>query len=273
MTADFLTISPDAPVLGRIGTIETRLVRTEDEVRAAQRLRYAIFHEELGAPTNSVARIQKRDEDEFDRYCEHLLVLDTSLPEPQQVVGTYRLLDKTAAQKAGGFYAESEFDIAPLVSRPDKNILELGRSCIVAPYRSRRTIEVMWQGIWALVVQRKIDVLFGCASFIGSDPTEHKAALAWLGQNAIQTETKIAPAANAPAVHLINKNKTPTNLRAFAALPPLLKGYLRLGAKVAPHAVVDESFGTIDVLVILPVADIEKRYIAHYGSDASRFAA
>ena len=275
----FRGLHSGSPVLGRMGSMETRLARSAHEIQSAQRLRYTVFYEELGAEADGRTRLHKRDEDGLDRYCDHLLVLDTNLPEHQQIVGTYRLMDQAAASASGSYYSQSEFNLAPMLSADaDKRYLELGRSCIAPAYRSRRTIELMWQGIWSIVLERKIDTLFGCASFTGVDVAEHKEAFSWLESHALVESGMDCPAAASNHFSLTEfrmeaAGDAKRSARAFASLPPLLKGYLRLGAKMASEAVIDDNFGTIDVLVVLDVAQISEKYIAHYGTDASRFAA
>ncbi len=271
----FRKFDTEAQILGRMGSLETRLARSKAEIRAAQALRYAVFYEEMGAKPSKRTKLLRRDKDHLDRYCDHLLVIDTSLDQHNQIVGTYRMMDHGAARAAGGFYSQSEFDLTPLLSaNSDRKYLELGRSCIAKPYRSRRTIELMWQGIWATVLERNIDTIFGCASFAGTNPTEHRQALSWLHANALVDAELDCPAAKSDSFRLPKPRPgSNTSRRDFSALPPLLKGYLRVGAKVAGTAVVDRQFRTIDVLVLLDVAQISDKYIAHYGEDASRFAA
>lgn len=266
-------LDSEAPLLGKLGLLETRLARTKTEICTAQTVRYQVFYEELGAIAPPEMRLVRRDRDRFDQHCDHLLVIDRSSGN-EEVVGTYRLLLDKYALVAGGYYSESEFDLSLLKhTNRGKRLMELGRSCILPDYRSKRVMELLWQGTWAYAVNNKIDILFGCASFSGTDPQKHSTALSWLAGNAM-LESGDCPATVADSVDLTKVEDTGANgRRVLAALPPLLKGYLRLGAKVASHAVVDHQFGTTDVLVVLRVADISPRYLAHYGVDASRFAA
>lgn len=262
-------------LLGRMGPLVTRLARSPDEVREAQRLRHRVFYGEMNAKADLATRLLRRDRDAFDRFCDHLLVLDTNLPKGKRVVATYRVLDEEGARKAGHFYTETEFDLSHLrAHHAGKRFLELGRSCVDPAYRSRRTLELMWQGIWALVQRRRSDILFGCASFPSTDPSRFSPALGWLSAHAaLGVETPCAPV-SADCLPLAACSAQPANLRAgLGDLPPLLKGYLRVGAKVGSHAVFDRQFGTTDVLVVLDVATINPRYVSHYGSNATRFAA
>ncbi len=256
--------------------METRLARTRAEIRTAQEIRYAIFYEEMGAKATMRTRLRRRDSDGFDRYCDHLLVIDKS-DGFDRIVGTYRLLSDRQARLAGGYYTETEFDVLPLLrAMPQARFLELGRSCILPQYRSKRSMELMWQGLWAYVLENKIDVMFGCASFPGTNPQRWAPSLAWLNENATISRHDLCSQRSSQSVRLADLtigDASHDPRRALANLPPLLKGYLRAGAKIGPEAVIDHQFGTIDVLVVLKVADINPRYLAHYGTDASRFAA
>ena len=162
--------APAGDVLGRIANLETRLARSAAEVDAAQAVRYRVFVEEMKAQVAPEAGRRKRDIDSWDAICDHLLVLDTSIEgdAEEQIVGTYRLLRQDVAERTGGFYSASEFAIGELLSRhPDKRFMELGRSCVLPEYRTRRTVELLWQGNWAYALKHGIDAMFGCGSFPG----------------------------------------------------------------------------------------------------------
>ncbi|MCU0832655.1 MAG: GNAT family N-acetyltransferase [Rhizobiaceae bacterium] len=263
-------------VLGRIGQLEVRLARGESEIEAAQRVRHRVFRAEFGGES-ATADQDARDADQFDAHCDHVIVLDQSLAGPQEhrIVGTYRLLPHERAVNAGGFYSEQEFTLRGLVARhPEKRFLELGRSCVLPQWRSKRTMELLWQGVWACTIAGRTDVLVGCASFAGTVPAAHAMALSWLHHHhrakgnwrvkALPERHETMDLMPAEAVDM---------KRALFAMPALIKGYLRLGAMVGEGCVVDADFGTTDVFVVLPVARISARYIRHYGADAGRFAA
>lgn len=263
----------DAP-LGRIGTLEARLACSAVEVEAAQALRFRIFSAFAPGQKNRAGRL---DADRFDAACDHLLVIDRSLPGPDhaRIVGTYRLLRQERARLAGGFYSSAEFELEGLVARhPDRVFLELGRSCVLEPYRSRRTIELLWQGIWAYVRAHGVDVMAGCASFAGTLPAVHAQALSFLAHNC---RADAAWRVRAVASRYRTMDLMPAEAldarAALAAMPPLVKGYLRLGARIGDGCVVDRDFGTTDVFIVLPVEAISARYINYYGADAERFAA
>lgn len=265
-----------SPVLGRIGSLEVRLARSRDEVKSAQQLRYHVFYEEMTAQPSKLQKVTRRDKDGFDRYCDHLLVIDRSRKGGlgDQIVGTYRLMRQSGADLAGGFYTEQEFDVAPLIARhPGKRFMELGRSCVLKEYRGKRTVELLWQGIWAYVIEHKVDVLFGCASLTGTSPKDLALPLSFLKNHAEAPAEWHVRAQPGRAISMQGTGECPDPRRALASLPPLMKGYLRLGGYVGDGAVVDYQFGTTDVLIVLPVENINPRYIGHYGADASRFAA
>jgi len=263
--------------LGRIGGLETRLACCAEEIAAAQAVRFRVFHEELGALADAAGMQERRDADRFDDICDHLLVLDRSLPGPDhaRIVGTYRLLRQESAREAGGFYSSGEFELETLVERhPGRRFLELGRSCVLPDYRSKRTIELLWQGIWSYVRRHGIDVMTGCASFHGTVPAAHAEALSFLSQN--------CRADGDWQVHAVAERYHPMDLMpaeainaraALVAMPPLIKGYLRLGARIGDGCVIDRDFGTTDVFIVLPVDAISERYINYYGAEAERFAA
>ncbi|SKA02744.1 ornithine-acyl[acyl carrier protein] N-acyltransferase [Consotaella salsifontis] len=274
MPRQAMSIDPTMGVLGRLGGMEVRLARSREEIKAAQQLRYHVFYEEMAAQPSALQRMTRRDKDGFDRYCDHLLVIDTqkSAVLTEQIVGTYRLMRDTSAALAGGFYTASEFDIGPMILRhPGKRFLELGRSCVLKDYRGKRTVELLWQGIWAYVLHHKVDVLFGCASLSGTELSTLTLPLTFLANHAkAPDEWRVAAL---PHRSVVIPGECPDPKRALAQLPPLLKGYLRLGGYIGEGAVVDYQFGTTDVLVVLPVENINPRYIGHYGADAGRFAA
>lgn len=269
--------------LGRIGALEVRLARTARDVRRAQRLRFKVFYEEMGAEPNAAARLSRRDRDPFDAVCDHLLVLDHGGGEgaarrrgsKPKVVGTYRLLRQEVADASFGFYTATEYDIRPLIAaHPGMRFLELGRSCVLAPYRTKRTVELLWHGIWTYVLHHRVDAMIGCASLEGTDPAKLALPLSYLHH--------YARAPDALAARPVEGRRVPMDIlpkdlvdpkMALRALPPLIRGYLRVGATFGDGAVVDPQFGTTDVFVVLRVADIAARYVSHYGADASRHAA
>ena len=178
-------------IYGQIGPLEVRLAKSRADIRLAQRLRYHVFYEEMSAKPSPRAQLRKRDQDPYDKFCDHLLVFDTegttakghnSARQRPQVVGTYRVLRQDMRAGPRGFYTQGEYDIAPLLAAksPRYRFMELGRSCVLKPYRNKRTVELLWQGLWAYVREHDVDVMIGCASFEGTDPDVHAQALSLL---------------------------------------------------------------------------------------------
>jgi L-ornithine Nalpha-acyltransferase len=262
-------------VYGRIGDLDVRQARTRGDVKRAQRLRYNVFYEELSAIPDALAAMSRRDEDAYDPICDHLLVVDHAAVNKarrpwarQHVVGTYRVLRQEVAELNDGFYSQGEYDVAPLIERhPDCRFMELGRSCVLAPYRNKRTVELLWQGIWTYAREHGVQVMIGCASFEGTDPRQHAMALSFLHHFARAPEKWRVKAHDEFGVDMNMMAAGDIDQRAaLRALPPLIKGYLRVGARIGDGAVVDHQFGTTDVFVVLPVESIESRYFAHFGA-------
>lgn len=257
--------------LGKLGALEVRLAQTAAEVRQAQKLRYRVFYQEGPAIANPGRLFARRDVDAYDAICDHLLVLDHAARDVQNasrpvVVGTYRLLRQPLAEEFGGFYTSAEFDIGALIARhPNLQFLELGRSCVLAPYRNKRTVELLWHGISGYIKQNKTDVMFGCASLDGTDPKQLALALSFLHHYARAPENWRARAVAERYVEMNRMSKETIDPKeALRNLPPLVKGYLRLGAYIGEGAVIDHEFGTTDVLIVLPREAISKRYIEHF---------
>ena len=254
--------------LSSAGDLEVRLATTKREIRRAQELRYQVFFEEGGAVVDPTTRRIGRDVCRFDDVADHLIVVDNSVERADgspTVVGAYRLLRQDVAEANLGFYSAAEFDIGALVSRhAEKRFLELGRSCVARGYRGKRSLELLWRGIWAYALHYRIDVMFGCASFPGVSAGTHAAALEFLRAESPATAAWDIGAAPGRAAAPLAAAE-PASARGLArALPPLIKGYWRLGAKFSRDAVVDEAFGATDVFVVLPVEEIRKRYLVHF---------
>jgi putative hemolysin len=264
-------------VYGKIGSLEVRLTRRRRDIKLAQRLRYKVFYEEMSAVPSLRAELRRRDEDPYDAVCDHLLVVDEAVSAPYEpwgglrrhkVVGTYRVLRQEIAERTLGFYTQSEYDIAPLIaSKPRHRFMELGRSCVLEPYRNKRTVELLWHGLWTYIREHKVDVMIGCASLPGIDPVQHAMALSFMHHNAlapVEWRCRAHDRLYTPMDRLPRDKVDPK--AALKALPPLIKGYLRLGAFVGDGAVFDRQFGTTDVLIILPVEKIDPRYFEHFGA-------
>jgi putative hemolysin len=249
----------------RGGNLGVRVATTAAEIDAVQALRYRVFYEEMGAIPESATAATRRDRDAFDMVADHLLVVDHAIgPGPEGVIGTYRLIPAPAAAKLGRFYSADEYDISAVLSFPGE-VLELGRSCVHPAYRNRIAMQLLWRGIAAYVFLHRIDLMFGCASLPGTDPDAIAAELTYLYQN------HLAP----PAVRLralshryVDMRRLDTAeldpRRAAASLPPLIKGYLRLGGFVGDGAVIDRQFNTTDVAIVVKTDLVTDKYYRHY---------
>ncbi len=250
------------PAAGKVVSLNpddliVKLADDQSEIEQSQALRYRVFYEEMGAhPTAEMTRL-RRDLDNFDEPCDHLLVIDRKRGDRKrgdrkrgEVVGTYRLLRSQAGRKQK-FYSAGEFDISPLLAL-DEPILELGRACVAPEYRSGVVLRLLWQGIAEYVRRHRIGLMFGCASFPGTDPAKLGEPLSYLYHH------HLAPPAirvKALAHRYIDMQGTEVEridrARVNAALPSIIRGYLRLGAFIGEGAVIDEQFNTIDVSVVL----------------------
>ena len=259
--------------LGQSGSLEVRLARTPAEIKAAQKLRYKVFFKERGLVPNLKTRLSRRDVDAYDALCDHLLVIDHAagsrslLGKKLKIVGTYRLLRGNRLKAVNAdFYSAGEYELGAMTSRfQPEELLELGRSCVLKPYRTKRTVELLWQGIWRYVQHYRIKLLFGCASFDGADPNAHATALEFLAS--ISNPSGLPKPRALPALrarYTAPEIKAADGKSIIRSLPPLVKAYLKVGATFGDGAVVDRAFGTTDVFVFIAVDAIDPRYIAHY---------
>ncbi len=249
----------------RAGTLQVRLAETWDEVDAALALRYRVFFEEMNARASPGLVAKQRDVDEFDPYCDHLLVLDTALGTgPEAVVGTYRMLRRSGAAKVGRFYSSSEYDIRPILDHPGE-ILEMGRSCVQADHRTRSAMQLLWRGVTAYVLANRISILFGCASLHGTDPQTMALPLSYLHHHHLAPPEMRPVALPERRVSMDMMAKEAINTKvAMRDLPPMIKGYLRLGGVIGDGAVVDYEFNTVDVFVFVDMSRVTDKYIKHY---------
>lgn len=222
--------------------------RDESERRAAQRLRWRVFAEEMGA--RLAPGEPGIDRDEFDRWCEHLVVRDAD-----EVIGTYRLLSPHNARRAGRYYSEGEFDLGRL-ERLRGDMVEVGRSCIDARYRSGAVIALLWAGLARYMLAGRHEYLVGCASMSVADGGRAAAAVyeELRESHLAPVEYRVFPR------HPLSLEKTD----AKAQMPPLLKGYLRCGAYIAGEPAWDPDFNTADFFVLLPLSRVERRYARHF---------
>jgi putative hemolysin len=253
----------------RAGNLGVRIATTAAEIDAVQSLRYRVFYGERGASADAETTRTERDRDAFDPVADHLLVIDHALGEGADgVVGTYRLIRREAAARLGQFYSADEYDIDRIEAFPGP-ILELGRSCVDAGHRNRSVMQLLWRGIAAYVFHHGIDLMFGCASLPGIDPDALATELTYLYYY------HLAPAPIRPRalphryieMRRLDRDEIDPR-RALVGLPPLIKGYLRLGGFVGDGAVVDPQFNTTDVAVVVKTDLVTEKYYRHYERQA-----
>lgn len=245
--------------------IEIRLTNSDKEIEAAQRLRYTVFYDEYGAIPDENMKREKRDMDSYDAFTDHLVVIDKSRQEGlDSIVGTYRLLRQNVAEKHGPFYTSHEYNIQPLLDS-GTTLLELGRSCVLPDYRTRPVLQKMWEEIAHYVADHDIGMMFGCASLHGTDIDKLSEQLSYL-HHFHQAEASVCPRAldeRYVDMNLIAKDELNAK-KAFMSLPPLIKGYIRLGASIGDGAVIDKQFNTTDVCIVMPTAKVTQKYLKHY---------
>lgn len=249
----------------RAGNLGVRLAVSDREIDAVQALRYRVFYQELGARPDADTALRQRDRDVYDTVADHLLVIDHGLGDgPGGVVGTYRLIQREGARRIGRFYSADEYDISRIEALTGR-ILELGRSCVDTDYRNRSVMQLLWRGIAAYVFHHQIDLMFGCASLPGTDPDVLALPLSYLYYHHL-TPAEIRPRA-LPHRYVEMRRLERADIDARSALihlPPLIKGYLRLGGFVGDGAVVDAQFNTTDVAVVVQTDLVTEKYYRHY---------
>lgn len=242
-------------------SLQVRLAQSAAEIDAAQALRYRVFYEEMGAQPTAEMAARRRDFDRFDDDCDHLLVIDHA---QEAVVGTYRLIRRAVALRHGGFYSAAEYDLRGLPDHPGE-ILELGRSCTAASARSGPAAKLMWRAISAYVFHHRIELMFGCASLSGTDPDALALPLSYLHHFHLAPDALCARALPDRYVAMDRQAKEAIDpTLAQAVLPPLIKGYLRLGGFVGDGAVIDRQFNTTDVAIVVKTDLVSGRYYRHY---------
>ena len=241
---------------------DLRLVRGGPDLVAAQRLRYRVFVTELGGDGPLVDHAAGLERDEYDLHCDHLVLIDRDRDAAalDHVVGVYRLLRGDMAEAAGGFYTAREYDLSPLLCS-GRTLLELGRSCVDAGYRGGRAMYHLWGGLADYVADHGIEILFGVASFHGTDTTELAQPLSLLHHRHLappNLRVRVLPGEHAQHMDLLVEDRI-DRLVALRATPALIKAYLRMGGFVGQGAYLDHSFNTTDVFLILDTANLSER--------------
>lgn len=251
-----------------------RLAQDPRDLRAAQRLRYEVFVQELGASVALADHDARLERDEFDPYFDHLLLIDPhrSAEDLQDVVGVYRLLPSDRLTVSGRFYSESEFDLTALKASGRK-LLELGRSCVHADYRGGTAMLLLWNALADYVLEHDIEVLFGAASFHGTDMAALAQPLSYLQHFHLAPPALRVVARPAQAAHiaLIPQEKLDRKA-AMLATPALIKAYLRLGGYVGQGAWVDHAFNTTDVCLVMDTAQMSAKHRDFYIRKSGREA-
>lgn len=249
-----------------------RLAVDARDLRAAQHLRYQVFVQEMGAVGPGIDHAAQLEQDRYDAHFDHLLLIDTRRDADvlQDVVGVYRLLTSDKALIAGGFYSEAEFDLSVLKSSGRK-LLELGRSCVHPDYRGGAAMFHLWNGLAEYVIERQIEVLFGAASFHGTDVAALRQSLAYLHHHHL-APPDLRVHAKGPeriACDLLTPDQLDRRA-AMAATPALIKAYLRLGGYVGEGAWVDHAFNTTDVCLVVDTVRMSERHRDFYTRKVGR---
>ena len=256
------------------GAFTLRLARDDRDLRAAQRLRYEVFVEELGGDGPLVDHQARLERDAYDPWFEHLLLIDTSRDPASltDVVGVYRLLTSDRMPLAGQFYSEGEFDLAPLKSS-GRRLLELGRSCVARPQRGGAAMFHLWNGLADYVLDRGIEVMFGAASFHGVDAGALAQPLSYLHHHHLAPE---GLRVRAKPLHRQEMDLIPAAVldrrAAMAGTPALIKAYLRLGGFVGDGAWIDHDFNTTDVCLVMDTARMSEKHRDYYTRKKAREA-
>lgn len=252
----------------KVRDYEVRLTRNKEERRQVRALRYKVFVEEEGAGATDEQKALREEYDAFDRFAHYMAVFHNG-----RVVGTYRIIDRAAAEKMGGFYTESEFNISK-IKRARGNIVEMSRACVDPDYRENALVmRMLWAGLGEYIVRHKVTILFGVASWVGKNPVASAQAISYLYYN------HLAPSNVRPTVLTenfaegINPKLARMNIlpevfvdqdMAVREMTPLIKGYLRLGARFGKGVFIDAPFNSYDVFVLLKTRDIEPAYQKHF---------
>ncbi len=252
----------------KVRDYEVRLARSKEERRQVRSLRYDVFIEEEGASATDEQKALREEWDDYDKHADYLIVLHSG-----RVVGTYRIITRAAAEKMGGFYTETEFNLSK-IKRARGNIAEMSRACVAPQYRENALVmRMLWAGLGEYIVKKKIALLFGVASWVGKNPVASAQAISYLYYN------HLAPLNIRPTVLTenfadgVNPKLSRMNIlpevfvdrdMAVREMTPLIKGYLRLGARFGRGVFIDAPFNSYDVFVLLKTKDIEPAYQKHF---------
>ena len=249
------------------GRFTVRLAETEEDVAAAQRLRYRVFVEEMGATPSIEDAADRRERDRFDPYFEHLLLVDNETKNADAelgVVGVYRLMRGDRARDGIGFYGQAEYDLTKLMNYPRQTV-ELGRSCVDLEHRGGAGMHLLWTGLGEYVSQHDVSIMFGVASFHGSETAPLAQALSYLHHNHLAPEDlRVRAVADRFEPMDILPSEQVSKIEAMRQIPTLIKAYIRLGGFVGEGAYVDYDFNTVDVCLLMDTARMVQRYRTFY---------
>ena len=248
--------------------LTVRLARDMHDLQGAQRLRYRVFIEELGGNGAMVDHENRLEQDEYDPWYDHLLLIDESRAPAslEHVVGAYRLLTCARAEKLGRYYTDTEYDLT-LLKGSGRRLLELGRSCVHPDHRGGASMLMMWNALADYVKDRDIEIMFGTASFHGTDVDSLRQSLAWLHHNHLAPDDIRVTARPDHRQEMDLMPASDLDRRAaMENMPPLLKGYLRLGGFVGDGAWIDHEFNTTDVCLLVDIARMSPRHREFYTS-------
>lgn len=248
------------------GWLSVRLATQDQDLRAAQRLRYRVFVEELGGDGPLVDHAARLERDEFDPVVDHLLLIDARRDpaEGDHVIGAYRLLRSDVAERFGRYYCDDEYDLTPLRTS-GRRMVELGRSCVDPDFRGGSGMFLLWNALADYVLDHGIEVLFGVASFHGTDVAPLAQALSWLHHHHL-APPDLRPVARGPQfqrMDLVPADRLDRRA-AMTAMPALIKAYLRLGGVVGEGAWIDRAFNTTDVFLLMDTAAMSDRHRKYY---------
>jgi putative hemolysin len=252
----------------KVRDFEVRLTRTKEERRQVRALRYRVFVEEEGASATEEQKNLREEYDSYDRFAEYLGVFHEG-----RVVGTYRIINRDAAEKMGGFYTETEFDISK-IKKSGANIVEMSRACVAPEYRENALVmRLLWAGLGEYIMRHKIGIVFGVASWTGTNPAESAQAISYLYYNhlsplslrATVESTKLAPGVNPKLtrMNILPEVFVDANI-ARRQMTPLVKGYLRINATFGRGVFIDKPFNSYDVFVMLRTKDMDALYRKHF---------
>lgn len=252
----------------KVRDFEVRMTRTKEERRQVRALRYRVFVEEEGASATEEQKNLREEYDSYDRFAEYLGVFHEG-----RVVGTYRIINRDAAEKMGGFYTETEFDISK-IKKSGANIVEMSRACVAPEYRENALVmRLLWAGLGEYIMRHKIGIVFGVASWTGTNPAESAQAISYLYYNhlsplslrATVESTKLAPGVNPKLtrMNILPEVFVDANI-ARRQMTPLVKGYLRINATFGRGVFIDKPFNSYDVFVMLRTKDMDALYRKHF---------